>query len=170
MSGHADPPDRTPRSVRRQIQRIYQRVPVLECKGLCGREADGCCSSSVPLQAAELAEILHVYGRPAESCGLDVDVCPFLDLANGDLPRCSVHSVRPLICRLWGSVDNERMRCPHGCLPRSPLLSSAQADRLIAELMQLSPELRCVDPGLDILMRLAGTMAGEEEETTDASS
>ena len=38
-------------------------------------------------------------------------ICPLL---NGT--TCTVHKVRPLICRLWGATRT--MECPHGCKPK----------------------------------------------------
>lgn len=37
-------------------------------------------------------------------------VCPLLD---GD--TCTIHPLRPLMCRLWGMTKT--MECPHGCQP-----------------------------------------------------
>ena len=39
-------------------------------------------------------------------------VCPMLKHG-----RCSVHDIRPTICRLFGLMDDPRMRCPFGCVP-----------------------------------------------------
>lgn len=44
--------------------------------------------------------------------GLDIQ-CVFLS----DFGACVVYGIRPLVCRLWGCVDNEHMRCPFGCQP-----------------------------------------------------
>jgi hypothetical protein len=42
--------------------------------------------------------------------------------------RCSAYAVRPLICRLWGSVAS--MRCPHGCVP-SAVLTDGRARAML---------------------------------------
>jgi Fe-S-cluster containining protein len=48
--------------------------------------------------------------------------------------RCSIYSVRPLVCRLYG-VSNG-MQCPHGCQP-SRLLTDVEAHLLIEETANL---------------------------------
>jgi Fe-S-cluster containining protein len=40
--------------------------------------------------------------------------CQFLMPVIG---TCSIYSLRPMVCRLWGLVDHPFMRCLHGCVP-----------------------------------------------------
>jgi len=40
--------------------------------------------------------------------------CVFL---NPQLGTCMAYQIRPSVCRLWGMMDNEFMRCPFGCVP-----------------------------------------------------
>jgi hypothetical protein len=56
--------------------------------------------------------------------------CPMLD---GN--RCSVHPVRPLICRMWGVAEN--MLCPHGCTAERTL-SWDEGQALLAEVYALA--------------------------------
>lgn len=45
--------------------------------------------------------------------------------------QCSIYEDRPMICRLFGAVDNKLMKCPHGCRPRR-LISDAAARKMLA--------------------------------------
>lgn len=87
------------------LEALYSELPKLECKGLC-QEVCGVVPSTPP----EQWRVMGVLGHVPQHQGLE---CPLL--VKG---RCSVYTIRPLICRLFGMVkDDERMRCPHGCVP-----------------------------------------------------
>jgi Fe-S-cluster containining protein len=45
--------------------------------------------------------------------------------------RCTVYDIRPMICRLYGTM--ETMPCPHGCLPVGGLLGERRAKALYDE-------------------------------------
>lgn len=89
-------------------------VPDVACKGLC---AEAC--GPVAMTAREAARLTRAWpgvetwtaadGFVHLAVGPDL-VCPVL--VDG---RCGAYRARPMICRLWGTV--ERMRCPHGCEP-----------------------------------------------------
>jgi hypothetical protein len=106
---------------------IYAQVPSVHCKGLCQeacgpidmtpREDTRIRDAGVDIpQAADAIRQLRDTGDYA---------CPALDAAG----RCSVYEVRPLICRLWGAV--EELRCPHGCVPDGGWLSDSAAMELM---------------------------------------
>ena len=59
--------------------------------------------------------ILSVYGVPA--------------LLN-ERGECSVHAIRPMICRLWGLTKS--MACPFGCVPER-WLTEDEAHALLAK-------------------------------------
>ena len=107
---------RTPRSadvvdddVVERLELLYAALPVLECRGLCGHS----CSAHVDASTAERARVAAV--------GIDLDAptpdgsCPALSRALVPSGRCTVHEVRPMVCRLWGTAA--AMPCPHGCVP-----------------------------------------------------
>jgi Fe-S-cluster containining protein len=52
------------------------------------------------------------------------DVCPFAMPGKG----CRVYEERPLMCRLYGTVED--LRCPHGYQPKQ-LLTSREARGII---------------------------------------
>ncbi|MBC7779302.1 MAG: YkgJ family cysteine cluster protein [Proteobacteria bacterium] len=99
-----------------QHVRWYAQIPRFEC-------IEGCtdCCGPVPWSAYELEQAQLAQPPVARPD----NVCEF-SLAG----RCQIHAVRPLMCRLFGAVED--LRCPHG---RGPL------------------ELLPVDAGHDIVRR-----------------
>ena len=101
------------------LEWIYDHLPPISCKKLCH---DNC--SIVPVSKVEAAQISRVTGRaidePVAMSGfVQLPVvksknahCGFLDKRR----TCSIHSFRPLLCRLYG-ID-QKMKCPHGCVPK----------------------------------------------------
>lgn len=53
--------------------------------------------------------------------------------------KCSVYSVRPLICRIWGCLP--RMRCPFGCLPER-WLSEQEVRKLFERVLAIQSTLQ----------------------------
>lgn len=49
--------------------------------------------------------------------------------------RCSVYDDRPMICRLYGTV--EVMRCPYGCVPKGGFLPHEVGTRLVRESLRV---------------------------------
>lgn len=85
------------------VQAAWSRLEGnLECKGLCQESCEGwVCTED------EGAVLARVAGKPVA----EGKICPFLDDGG-----CSVHAVRPLVCRLWGQVES--MPCRFGCKPK----------------------------------------------------
>lgn len=46
--------------------------------------------------------------------------------------KCRVYADRPLVCRIWGLIDDPEMRCPYGCVPERWL-----TDKEVRSLMEL---------------------------------
>jgi Fe-S-cluster containining protein len=107
----------------RALERVYDRLPRMECKGLCWFLCDGSFYAS----ARERQRIAQKAGGP-----LKVDptrgLCSMLD----EHGRCSVYELRPLMCRIWGMT--ERFRCPHGCIPEGGFISESRKDALFREI------------------------------------
>ena len=90
-----------------QIQKQYERLPSFVCKADCNE-----CCGPVPFTEAEWALLtLEEQAKPLVSTK-----CQFAT-ATG----CSIYERRPLLCRLFGTVDDERTRCWHGCRPEKLL-------------------------------------------------
>ena len=66
--------------------------------------------------------------------------CPLLGRDN----RCMAYPVRPLLCRIQGTVP--RMPCPHN--PDAPIKTYAQAKRLAEALPLLADAVRLWEPGV----------------------
>lgn len=100
-----------------ELDQLYAELPAIECQGLC---AESC--GPIAMSALERKRIEE---RGVKLLPLAM-TCPALTPLN----RCSVYEVRPLICRLWGLV--EQMACPWGCRPVGGFLDDATARRLLA--------------------------------------
>jgi hypothetical protein len=106
------------------LQDLYDRVPKVACKGHCGTDRHNSCCGPIGCSVIE-AKILDSYmgiKSPWEdysagqvkmtvaALGLS-RTCPHLGLDG----RCRSYAVRPLICRIWGTI--KKLRCPWGCVP-----------------------------------------------------
>lgn len=112
------------------LEAIYAELPELRCQRKC-QEACG----PVLMSTAEEGKFRaagKVVPDPVEMLRSDHAECPHLS----PVGRCTAYEIRPLICRLWGSV--EAMRCEWGCVP-DRWLSEAKARSLLARTDSLSP-------------------------------
>lgn len=90
-----------------KIQRQYERIPSFTCKEGCTE-----CCGVVPFTEEEWAQLTpEEQQRPTK--GL---VCRF----KGE-HGCTIYDRRPMLCRLFGAVDSEKMTCWHGCGPEKKL-------------------------------------------------
>lgn len=112
-----------------RLAAIYDQVPAFECRGLCSQSC-----GPIVMTAYEQRRLEASLGRRPEIAGID---CPALV---GE--RCAAYDARPIICRLWGAV--EELACPHGCRPEV-WLSDAQARALLAEVRRISPTIVSID-------------------------
>lgn len=103
------------RNSRKELQKLYKCIPDCKCKGLC-TEACG----PVPFSAMERLKVEnkapngwvdwdHGTYMPRRVPADDL-TCPFLKDS-----KCSIYKDRPLICRIYGSVED--LQCGHGCKP-----------------------------------------------------
>jgi hypothetical protein len=112
-----------PRRVRARIADLYDKLPVIECRGHC---ADAC--TAIEMSVRERLDLEGAIGQP---CGVDgAGKCNAL--VNG---RCSAYALRPFICRMWGVVES--MPCPYGCKPAGGLMPDAEAFALLADAMAI---------------------------------
>lgn len=107
------------------------KIPTFECKPGCGA-----CCGIVPFTQPEKERASAL--RPLEQwepflngsfvpmASLETMTCPFRG-KNG----CEIYEQRPMVCRLFGSVDHPNMRCPMGCAPKK-MLTDAQSRELLA--------------------------------------
>lgn len=90
--------------MRKIHEKLYSRIPSFKCK-------EGCmdCCGPVPFSKWE-------WERVQDKRKATLLSCPY---AVGG--RCEIYKHRPLICRLFGSVDDPLLECPHGCGPQNKL-------------------------------------------------
>jgi uncharacterized protein len=106
----------------KELQAIWDKVPEMEdCQGKCQSSC-----GPIPVYTPERKLIEGRTGRET--------TCSMLTAAG----VCSVYGIRPLICRIWGTVeDHPDARCPHGCKPKR-WLTNEEAMALFAEVEALT--------------------------------
>lgn len=116
----------------RKLEAIYASVPSVECKGLCGKTNCGPVRGSRVENRYVEEETGGKLKFPIIIKDFAVPDCPHLT----EEKRCSIYAARPLICRLFGVVDVDVMRCPHGCKPEK-YLTDAEARQMMNEVHSL---------------------------------
>jgi len=118
-----------------KLEALYALLPKVQCQRKCQRYCGPILMTRMEasrleqkrgylnlVPAGEIAKraYLPTAALVVETCvGIVPDpreqYCPFL----GPFPlgQCMAYSIRPLVCRAWGTMNNEQMRCPHGCVP-----------------------------------------------------
>lgn len=139
-----------------KLDALYAALPTIPCKRKCQKS---CGPVLIPrIEAARLErkrgflqlvstfevasrtwlpppEIImrNFIGVHPERDGL----CVFLD--RGILGGCTCYKIRPSVCRLFGMVDNEFMRCPFGCVP-TRWVTDAEARALDLAIIEVQKE------------------------------
>ena len=85
------------------LDTLYAELPQLACQGLCQQSCGVILMTRI--EWLRITRKLGYAPKGKPSC-----VCPMLKHG-----RCSVHPIKPLICRLWGMTES--MPCPWGCQP-----------------------------------------------------
>lgn len=112
---------RPPAMLQGAHETLYAQVPAFDCEPGC----TACCGV-VAMTAWEWGSVQDKR-QASPSC----TACPYA--AGGS---CAIHAQRPLICRLFGAVDNPLLQCPKGRGPPRKL-PSAHARRLMQAYEQL---------------------------------
>jgi len=112
------------RNIETEYAALYAQVPEIDCQMRCARH---CGPIVVP--ETEWKRMERATGRGADA---DETTCVHLDVGSG---RCRAHPMRPLVCRLWGVVEDAP--CPYGCVPER-WLTRAEADRLLEQALMHS--------------------------------
>lgn len=124
-----------PRRIHARLDALYAQLPPLDCQGLC---ADSC--GPIPAGTAERQRMERAAGRRLEAPEVLTPVDGVLEvchecsmLKDG---RCAVYDARPMICRLWGLVED--MPCPYGCAPEGGRLSVGEGFAFLAEAFEIA--------------------------------
>lgn len=97
-----------------ELQALYAELPSIDCQMKC---QSYCSKIAVSVEEFDiLAEAAGFEPHGDPGC----DTCPLL----GEDGLCTVHEVRPMICRLWGLT--ETMQCPWGCKPSPRYLTEEE--------------------------------------------
>lgn len=113
----------------RAVDELYASLPKLRCQQKC----QGCCGP-IPMTSFERQRILNRLGHDYKA--YDSELTCGLLTGKG---QCRVYDIRPIICRLWGMIDNPMMKCPFGCVP-DRWLTDAEAYEIMAKIGQLNME------------------------------
>ena len=112
----------------RRLEEIYSKVPPVKCREDCSD-----CCGIIPRGRVEDIHIANWIGKRA-FLPVRLDQGPVTCQYTID-HKCSIYPVRPLVCRLYGVVDNPKATCPKLGLPRVHL-TNREADKLIEEVLR----------------------------------
>lgn len=138
-----------------QLQEIWDRVPEMKnCKGRCHTSCGPAPASGIE------RKLIEEDGKDlgVEDGMLGTMTCSLLS-PDGS---CSVYSIRPLICRIWGAA--RFLPCPYGCEPER-YLSEVEAWEMLTAVAALTNE----DPGegmKEMLRRMGPELAEMWEAET----
>ena len=111
-------------------EELYAQIPNMNCPPGC---SDCCCLvrfsryEVAQISTSKIIRALFKHFRQATT-----QKCPHLAEEN----RCNIYQVRPFVCRLFGTADTERLRCPKGVGP-DKMLSAAEAEKLLNQFLQI---------------------------------
>jgi hypothetical protein len=109
-----------------ELARLYGQIPEVGCRGLC-QEACGpivCSTREREVLRGRGVRLLPVLDQVDQAVAGGY-TCPALTEAG----QCAVYDARPMLCRLYGAVED--LRCPYGCAPAGGPLSAAQGRALL---------------------------------------
>ena len=112
----------------RKLHNIYRKVPRSHCTGQC---VEAC--GTIALSKGEFDHLTKITGEKPHLVGASCSL-----LKEG---RCSEYRDRPLVCRLFGSVDDPALNCSF-C--DGPKISKAAAWKLLDEVQGLFGEPKTV--------------------------
>lgn len=114
------------------LRELYAQVPEIPgCTGECWRSCGPIELSDherrrLRARGYEIGDARKLVVEGFEA-GVEPHYCPAL----GPDGKCSVYEDRPMICRIWGAVED--MPCPFGCVPEGGWLSAEEGFRLVTE-------------------------------------
>lgn len=128
-----------PRRIDARLQALYDRIPPIPaCQGLC---SDSCGPIRPSVSVREVERMERAAGQPLEP-GMDAAVAAARGLCRSndcsmltEDRRCGVYDLRPMVCRLWGSVEN--LKCPYGCVPEGGWLPADEGLALLVESIEI---------------------------------
>lgn len=117
----------------RKLISIYEKIPAIDCKGLCHESCTIAPSAKIEIRRAKEAyagvklfsqsDVMNKLGDVLES---EIPVCKMLKHG-----RCTIYRVRPAICRMYGVAKG--LECMFGCVP-DRYLSRDEANAIFEEI------------------------------------
>lgn len=122
----------------KELEDIYSKIPAIDCKGLCYDQCTLIIALPVELDNIGLNPhfktlddgkvLVHLIKQDWN----DSDGCLTCPMLKDN--KCSIYDKRPLICRLYGVVEN--MKCRFGCKP-ARYLTSKEGVALVSAVKKL---------------------------------
>jgi uncharacterized protein len=105
------------------IRRLQLLVPKFEC-------IPGCtdCCGPVPFSKWEWEQVQDKRSSTSLSC------------VYSSKQGCEIYDKRPMVCRLFGASEDERLVCPHGKMPDKPL-TVEETNRISKEYISWIPNI-----------------------------
>jgi uncharacterized protein len=108
------------------LEEIYKKIPPIECKGMCHHSCTVIPAAKIEIKRARERLKKNPFNSPAQAStymeeNKNVPSCKALIDK-----RCSIYTMRPAICRLFGVVEN--LKCPYGCIPERYLTKKESYD------------------------------------------
>jgi len=132
------------------LGQIYACIPLVSA---CAPDCGLCCGI-VPFSESEVVAAEKASGKKPTIKGTD---CCFLTAEKS----CEIYDVRPLICRLFGAVDELHLRCPRGVCGAEFPLTREQAGDLVRKQQELGEIIAF--PTISELENYVEKMASEME-------
>lgn len=112
-----------------RIRALYERIPEIECKGLCADQCTAILMSKT--EERTLEEAGHEVPQVLDVLRSESHRCPLLCPSSG---RCTAYRERPTICRLYGVSPS--MECQYGCKPKR-MLTESEAGGIMRQVMAI---------------------------------
>lgn len=118
----------------KELRAIWAKIPkMVNCKGKCAMSCGPIPIASIERGLVEerAGHNLTTMNNPGVKNTDGMMVCNMLT----DAGLCSVYSIRPVVCRVWGTT--KALACPLGCEPER-WLTDKEAFDLFAEVQALA--------------------------------
>ena len=146
-----------------RLAAAYGRVPDIPgCAGHCWISC-GPVDASLAERRRLRAAGVRLADPLAARAKVQTHWCEALDSAG----RCTVYPLRPLLCRLWGTVPS--MACPHGCQP-DRWLTEEEAAELVREVLGVIGPISLASMADQIRLAMFGIRIPDELAARRASA
>jgi Fe-S-cluster containining protein len=126
---------------RKKAKGLWNNIRNVECKGLC---QESCGPISMTYAEAQIIR-RAMPNRELPVFNKEKAQCSFL----GEDGKCRGYEVRPLVCRLYGSIP--ALQCEHGC---EPVLTNKQGNLFMSSMINISRGRERYDSDPELLPRL----------------